>query len=695
VYHEFAFAPQSSIFHQVYSKMESFPHPVVRLGLDAEWSSGGTVQTYYIETFCMSSSEDILVAGGNREGCAVYSVWDIRSADGQTFVHPCKSDGCRVYHVSIDEHEGIIELRTGCECGTLCRWNMSSDPHCLLEETRSGSLGSYKWWAEDGSKAVSEMKNGSIQLSILSTPLVQYHLWDEIELHTWQFSPGPGDKVLGDGSRWPAGVDGVLAVWECASGRKLFRKSYPDSITARFSPDGTTVACAGGGVAELISAKDGTVLRNWDGILRAYRIQFFPKGDNFLIQSYDSIYLFDRDIRREMEMRCNSIFISPDGQKVAIIGRDCIDIFNSALDERLEHHKLNGYLRYNNCFSWNHSILLSIDDLSISFHQLSHHAQISSSTIEKLFLSPDSRHLLTFDVDKSIHVWDVKSARRLHTFDDNFTGFLGNNQVEYAPNSSGVLVWDHRRLMALQFSARLIKWALSVPQASSALLAVTFFPNSNHLLVIHSDRNVTTVSLNDMSTRSMPPLYSQVQEIRQLVISPNEQLVAICGDVGLIIHGIGQDMYRIPLCSKHVTSAGFSPDGTNLYAIEANAFILILLRVDTRTWTVHKIWADHGGDGLRVPSFTETMIGDCFSVLRFSWQGIYGRIDEFIDHSTGKHVIPPSFRINCSALFYQNELIMHLPNDKRGEWSINQDYLAYIHRGKAFVVDYSSLVKQA
>jgi WD40 repeat protein len=634
----------------------------------------------------MSPSEDILITGGDREGCPVYSVWDIRLADGETFVHPCKSDGCKVYYVSTDQREEIVELRTGCGCGTLCRWNISSDPHCLLEETRSGSLGSHVWWADDGSKVVSRMENGSIQLCILSTPLVQYDLWDEMELHIWQFSPGPGDKVLERG--W-SNAYLVLAVWECASGRKLFRKSCPKDITARFSPDGTTIACAGGGVAELISAEDGTVLRSWDGIRAVEGIQFFPKGGKFLIHTLDGIHLIDGDIRREIKM-CRSICISPDGQRVAMIGYDYIDIFNHALDERLEHYKLNSFPGHRTYFSWNHSVLFSINyNKSISFHHLSHNAPTPSSTVKNHFLSPDSRHLLTFHIDKSIHIWDVKSGRRLHTFDNSLTGFSGTIEVKYAPNSSGVLVWDRHRLMALQFSAGLIKWPFSVPQASSALLAVTFFPNLDHILVIHSDGNVTTVSLNDMSTRSMSPLYSRVQDIRRMVISPNSQLVAICGDVGLIIHGIGQDMYQIPLFSDYVNDAGFSPDGTNLYILEANDRRGMVSRVDTRTWTVHRIWADHGYP--HSPNFTETIIGDCFSVLRYSLE----EEDKFIDLSSGKPVIPPSFRIEYGNLLYQNEWIMRFPDDPHDEWSKTQDHLAYINRGKAFVVDYSSLVKQA
>jgi WD40 repeat protein len=690
VYHEFAFAPQSSIFHQVYSKMESFPHPVVRFGLDAEWPSGGTVQTYYIWTSCMSRSEDILITGGEREGCAVYSIWDTRSSYGETFVHPCKSDGCRVNHVSIDQREEIVELQTGCRCGTLCRWNMSSDPHCLLEETRSGSLGKHWWWADDGSKVVSRMENGSIQLCILSIPLVHYHLWDEMELSRWQFSPGPGDKVLGCSDRRS---DNVLAVWECASGRKLFRKSCPKGMKARFSPDGTTVACAGGGAAELISAEDGTVLRSWDGIERVNSIKFFPKGDKFLIRTEHRVHLFDGDIRPELKMHCHSICISPDGQRVAIIGYDYIDIFNPTLDERLERHKLNSYPSDRTYFSRNHSILLSVKNYSISFHHLSHNAPNPSSTVENLFLSPDSRHLLTFHLDKSIHVWYVKSGRRLHTFDNGLTGSSGTIGVKYALNSSGVLVWDHHRLMVLQFSAGLIKWPFSVPQASSALLAAALFPNSNHLLVIHSDRNVTTVSLNDMSTRVMSPLYSPVQKIRQMVISPTEQFVAICSDVGLVIYGIGQDMYRIPLFSEHVKGAGFSPDGTKLYILEANGRRGMLSRVDARTWTVHRIWAEYVYPHLQ--SCTETMIGDCFSVLRNSW-GEHGmRIDKFIDLSSGKQVIPPSSRVKSWDILYQNEWITELSAAARDELSITQDHLAYIHRGKAFVVDYSPLVKQA
>jgi WD40 repeat protein len=641
----------------------------------------------------MSCSEDIIVTGGNREGCAVYSVWDTRSSYGETFVHPCKKDGCRVNHVSIDQREEIVELRTGCRCGTLCRWDISSDPHCLLEETRSGSLGWHTSWADDGSKAVSGMENDSTRLCILSTPHVQHSLGNKGWRDSWQFSPGPGDKVLGEAR---IDHDVVLAMWECADGRKLFQKSYRGNLTCRFSPDGTTVACAGGGVAELISAEDGTVLRSWDGIDWVYNVEFFPKRDNFLMRTYGGIHLFDGHIRRDIKMDSHSIRVSPNGQRVAIVGQDYIDIFNHALDERFERHKLNSPSRYRTYFSWNHSILVTVYQDSISFHHLLHNIQTPSSTVENLFLSPDSRHLLTFHVDKSIHVWDVKSSRRIYTFDNNFTGSSGPIKGEYAPNSSGILLWDPHRLMALQFSSCLIKWPLSVLHASSKLLAVTFFRNSDHLLIVNSDGNVTTVSLNYMSTRSMSSLNSRVQEIQQLAISPNEQLIAICSDVGLIIHEIGQEVYQIPPFSMHVNRVRFSPDGADLYTVEDNVDRWMLSRIDTRSWTMHRLWVEYGDYTVPYePSFTKTTIGDSFSALRYSCKQENGHIDRFIDLSTSKQVIPPLSRIKYGDLFYQNELIMHLPDATHDEWSITQDHLAYIHRGKAFVVDYSSLIKQA
>jgi WD40 repeat protein len=731
VYHIFAFCPRSSIFYQVYSKMESFPHPVVMMGLDEDWPTSIMVETYWISTHCLSPSEDILAIGGQRDKFAVYSVYDTKTGDGKTFVHPCKSHNCGVCHVSFDQSRSNVELLTGCECGTLCRWDISSHSHNLLEQMHLESTGLHWWWANDGSKAVYKIEVDKLEmdnddkpsllyrLSIPGTPPVFHILFESAEYTRWYFSPGHGNKVVG--------VDREkLALWECSSGRQIFQKSYKIDISdgyphVCFSPDGTMIAFTGGGVVELISAEDGTVLRSWDRIRHLNRIRFFPKGDRFIgsgdKSSYSfgrSVYLFDGGVLHEKEINCMTISISPDGQRVALISFDGVDIFNHTLDEKLEKYDSDIFYPSGAHFLWIHSILISIKNYDISFHHLSHNAPPNLSTHESshahpLLLSPDNRHLLTLHYDHSIHVWDVKSGQRLHPPDNQIANFPFEPSIEHAPDSPCALVWDENQIMLLRYSANRIEWIPVISRSSSKLLAATFFQDSDRILIIDADGNVTTVSLRDMSPYSMPRLRSRFNKIRQLVTSPTEKLLAICNDSGLIIRETCQDTDRTPLLSSKVEGAVFSPEETDLYTLESawssHSLYIMISRVDTQNWTVQRISLHDFGSSLSRITLCmynwgsnelDTMKADGLSALRISCDDRDDYNDIFLSLSTGRQIMPPSsflihVQVDWDELVYRDQWLMSLP--KAYKWLMNRDHIAYIHRGKVLVLDYSSLIR--
>jgi WD40 repeat protein len=279
--------------------MKSFPHPVVGIGLEMDWPSSITIQTHVVSVYRLSPSENLLALGGQREGSAVYSLWDIKTEHGETFIHPCKTRSCFVYHVSFGREDNHLILRTGCGCGKLCRWDISSDKPSLLDEIRLGLIGSCLWWADDGSKAVSGRKEfgmicGPYQLFISGTQPIQYSLGDEIRHGKWRFSPGSADKILGIDHH-------LLVIWECASGVESLRKTHQDLQDAYISPDGTLVVCINtSGVVELISTKGGIVLRTWKQINQVRGCQFFSKEDEFIVwNDHLSIHFMKRPDMRE------------------------------------------------------------------------------------------------------------------------------------------------------------------------------------------------------------------------------------------------------------------------------------------------------------------------------------------------------------------------------------------------------------
>jgi WD40 repeat protein len=696
--------------------MESFPHPIVMIGLDEDWPSSITAQTYRVSAHCLSSSEDILATGGEREGLAVYSVWDTKTGDGKTFVHPCKTHICQVRHVSFDQSRGNVELRTGCECGELCRWDISSNSHSLLEQIQIGSQGPYIWWADDGSKAVCGIVDERLEvdgdegtlyrLSISGSPPISHSLLTAMRYTRWWFSPGHGDKVVG--------VDHEkLALWECSSGRQNFQKAYEVGTTCSFphfyfSPDGTMIAFIGGGVAKLISAEDGTVFHSWNLPGEVQSIQFFPEGETLVGRDGCKVYLLDGDIVHEKEIYCDAISISPDGQRVATISRNGVDIFNKTLDEKLEKYEPNVSNLYSYHFSWIHSTLVCIDYDTLSFHHFSGNIRPGLSVdkisrVRNLLLSPHNRHLLTLHEDNSIHVWDVKSGQRLHNDIPNFSDQVC---MEYAPDSSCALVRDENQLVVLQYSTGHIKWVPVISRSRSGVLAATFFQDSTRILVIEADGNMATVSLPDLSRYSMPCSRSQLANIRQLVISPTEELLAICSDLGLIIQGTCRDIDRAPLLSNQVKSAVFSPDGIYLYTAELVTKLpscIMISCVDSQNWTIRRIFSDTidrftFGITLSICNWDsiehDVMGTDRFSALIVSFEGSRHHRDIFLSLSTSRQIIPPSSWFSSDQLSYRDQWLMTLPTQYLYKTVMNQGHLAYIDGGKAVVVDHSSLIKQ-
>jgi hypothetical protein len=89
VYHLFAFAPKSTVFQEFYSKLRSFPHPVVTMGLEDDWPALITIEPHAINTSCLSKCGSWLATGGKEANRAIYGIWNVESIDGETYLHPC------------------------------------------------------------------------------------------------------------------------------------------------------------------------------------------------------------------------------------------------------------------------------------------------------------------------------------------------------------------------------------------------------------------------------------------------------------------------------------------------------------------------------------------------------------------------------------------------------------------------------
>jgi WD40 repeat protein len=350
-------------------------------------------------------------------------------------------------------------------------------------------------------------------------------------------------------------------------------------------------------------------------------------------------------------------------------------------------------------------MLISIGNNTISFQHLpldsrSYSPARDHSSVSKLFLSPNGRYLLILHSGGSIELWDAQLDRQLHTIDENSTIFSKDAHIEYVPDSSWALLREGGQLLGLQIPAGLMYnislssknhkiSTLSYP--TSKLLVTTPFPDSNRILIIQSNGNVTILSLHNMSRYSMPPLCSQLEEIRQLVISPTERLFIICSDIGLIVYETDNKSQHIPLFSNQLVGAGFSPDRTSLYTLETSGGRWMVSRVSTVDWAIQRVYAGEIDPFVGTWDSVNIVAEDGWSALKFSFYDSWGSSDLFVDLSNGKQIIPPSPLSNGSYLQYGNQWLMTLPIQKGRRWGINQYGLAYIHKGRAIVIDYSSL----
>jgi hypothetical protein len=166
VYHLFALTPKSTVFQELYTRLESFPHPVIIMGLKNDWTSGRTINPHRIYSGCISTCGNWFITGGNDEYLPVFGIWSVELGDGKTYTHPCGKFACVVSHVSFYEQEPLLRFQTACVCGLLCLWSASSIPPTLIEEIRLGPNIRHRKWSGDGSKSVTQNSSGSSSYSL-------------------------------------------------------------------------------------------------------------------------------------------------------------------------------------------------------------------------------------------------------------------------------------------------------------------------------------------------------------------------------------------------------------------------------------------------------------------------------------------------------------------------------------------------
>jgi WD40 repeat protein len=728
VYHEFAFAPRSSIFRQMYSKSTSFPHPIVTMGLSEDWTSHVVIQTYTIQSSCLSPTSDTLATGGKREGLPVFSLWNLHSTDNKTLVHPCGTNECSVAHVSFDAHG--TQLRTGCECGKMCEWDISTDLNLQSVETMPGIKGFCQWWCDDGSKVVSErFQKPSNSISLTNH---YYDIWlvgssvvkcvEEIGLiqMVWIFSPGSGDRVINHSGSLDTHS---LTLFECCSGQQLFKHSYNDSPThIQFSPDSTVVVFS---IAfqsiHLLSSATGQVIwtQEWMNELRI--LQFLPNGEGIVVGNiYDFCIIRSSDGSIQHQGAGDettiifNILISPDTKKIAKLSNKGIEIFNITLDTILDRYLTDLPIELCHHLSWNHSTLISISNIypfpiTISFFFLSQPSTLAtrnrSIDVSRFALSHDGCRLLTPQEDGSITLWNAESGNIVMNISDTGDISKGSRNIEFAQDSSFVLVWNSAQFLVLEaIKGHIIHRSPSIRQSKSGplnpspskILACTFFPLSHRVLVLQSDGTLCSFSSNDAVTPLVQYLSpNDFINVPLLAISPTEQLVAVACKKEMLITNFAQIVYRKILAFNDFWWARFSPDGKRLYTMVLQGDRYLISYIDISDLSVSHLYSD------RSRKFQDTTFMNIHSPSS-DWLGLIfprGHLDNgfqtlFLDAQDGKPIIASSLYPLSSKVYYGNYLAISLSLPRFSYPSFTDHYIAYQDKGKVIVVNSSLIISQ-
>jgi hypothetical protein len=733
VYWLFAFTPKSTIFQTVYAKIRSFPHPVVTTGLEDDWSASSSVSSHPIKVACLSPCSNWFATGGNEGPHAVYGLWNVESADGETHIHPCHTTDCWVSHVWFYEYNSALQLQTLCKCSLLCRWDPFARPHILLDKSSLDPSQIYEWWNEDGSKAVTQQEQRGRFLYSLWKRNTPYDLipLDESE-EPWllcKFAPGMSEKLA-----WQAD-DHLLVMWDCTRRKQLFSKTtyYMKDLSRvsltfdTFSPNAKIIVLKAQDAGRLfcLSSEDGAKICEVDFDTSFLgRVLFCPCSQKFAI----------------LNGECMAIINVADGSTLAK-DLDMEDI--SPLLPHLEDEKTKKLIQtemYCSKYSWNdsprphvqtlnqapvpakhihlswqHSILVETSEHQISFKswdlpfpRISYQEALDSVSYNSL--SPNGQYLAIV-TRHCIQVRDNRTGIHLLSHDAFLIGDFVRPEMDFNHDSTSLIVWDQTFVHLL-----CIKTSSAMSFQFDYLYTAVFF-NSNLspcFLAVETDGELYQYSLDghrkSYGRLSSPPsqntesLNSNYPKLNA-AISPDDTILAIIDGGTLIVKDIssnGQEWYWPGACLGLI----FSPDNERLTVVESiNWGFLTTSHLKIPEFILRNSWTD------LTPPWSEYTVDLRHAEHQLRVLPAHSRqsfIFFVVDSHNGNEIIPPSvYRSRDGWLQYgQRRLDYFLPKGKPGISPFAQvcgiepfaqicgDYIQWLKQnGESIVVDMSLLTK--
>jgi WD40 repeat protein len=313
---------------------------------------------------------------------------------------------CAVRPVHADSVSAILLSTTSgtlysvCQDHTVFAWTPAESPdEAPLEYRATGGQVTSLALSPDGRTLATGIQDGTICLSDAATATVTKTLTGHQGAVTAVIFAGSGRLIS-------AGMDEQIRIWDLNSGKAVHTIVEP-SATFRIalSPDGSTLAVAGGGLAgiTLLDVEDGEMLRHFGAAAgSATAIAFTPGGDRLGAGYADgTVRLWDAVSGIEVQRgpagreQVDIIAFGPDGLTAAV-ALNRVASFEAEVQSRPVHAVVLWDVRSG-----------SVPDDS--------RALIHSGPVTAVAFAPGSDQVLTGARDGNMYIWELKTGRVTNT----------------------------------------------------------------------------------------------------------------------------------------------------------------------------------------------------------------------------------------------------------------------------------------